>query len=469
VTVIAEDAERQRVRAILTGLIGFEILKHAALLSVGLAQPWGDSGPYWQFAQDAASGDLWLLASQQAFRTPGYPWFLAVIIRACGPYALLAAVLLQHGLVLLTSWMTATLAKRVTGSKRMALLAWGLCAISTARPLYANWLLTETLATALLTATMLSLVRGLDEPKPWRLIVAGLWLGMGVLVRPSLLAAAPALVLGGWFLGRDRRQRCLFAFVGPVVMGLCVLPWCGRNAQQFDRFAMTVFTGRELWTAHFSPWPGGELDIPVDGAGDELRTRIGDAAIDWRHNWSVAGALRHSGLDDAETDALMERVAWQAIRAAPGQAIYRTIARCATFWYVKDWEIDLIHDVPSRGRLDFDPEQRRWMRSPLQGTVVTALRYTPERWFPAMWLWSAATGFGVMWLVTRQDRCRVGILLAAVLVTTTVLTAALEVPLYRYRCVLEPLMIVATVSGVWAVSRVRWEALTHGHRTGQPG
>jgi phosphopantetheine adenylyltransferase len=44
-------------------------------------------------------------------------------------------------------------------------------------------------------------------------------------------------------------------------------------------------------------------------------------------------------------------------------------------------------------------------------------------------------------------------LLAAVLVSTTVLTAALEIPLYRYRMGLEPLMVLIVALGVTANGR----------------
>jgi hypothetical protein len=442
VTAESASATIRRWTAI---VIVADLLKHLALLSLGLAQPWGDSAPYWQLARDAALGDIWLTLSQQAYRTPGYPWFLAGFVATFGEYALVAAVLTQHLAVLATSAMTAALATRVTRSPALGLVAWALCALSTARPLFANWLLTESIATALLTAAIWQLVGAADQCSPRRLMAGSVLLGIGVLVRPSLLAAAPAAWLAGWFTGSNPRQRFVHSLIAPALMGLCLVPWGFRNLVQFDRFALTVFTGRELWTAHFSPWPGGELTIPTDGAGAELRLRLNDAAIDLRHNWSVSNVLRQSGLNDAETDSLMARVAWQAICSDPGRAAFRTVARFATFWYVRDWEIDLIHDGMSADSPNLAPDQRRWMTSPLQNTVVTGLQFTPERWFPAMWAWSAFTWLGIGLLVIRPDRRRVGLLIATVLVTTTVLTAALEIPLYRYRCMLEPLMIVATV------------------------
>jgi len=452
---VTADASRFRGRSVIAVLLGLELLKHAGLLSLGLAQPWGDSPLYWRLAGDAATGDVWLVEAALAFRTPGYPWWLAIWRSLCGPAALVVAVLSQHLMVLLTSVLTAALTARVTRSTAWGLGARALCALSTARPLYANWVLTETLATALLVLAAWCLVGACDRGRLRCLLLAGLCLGLGALVRPSMLAAAPALISAGWFVAHRQpgpwSRRLLVLSAGPLVLVACLLPWCVRNAVLFDRFTLTVFTGRELWTAHFSPWPGGELAIPVDGAGAELRARIGEADIDLRHNTSVSNVLKQSGLNDAETDALMERVAWQAMAAEPGRAAFRTLARCATFWYVKDWEIDLVHDTPSTDGRGFDAAQRRWIASPWQSVVVSGLRWTPERWFPAMWAWSVATWIGIGVLLGDRDRRPAGWVFALVLGTTTVLTAALEIPLYRYRCMLEPLMIAAAVVAGQAV------------------
>lgn len=459
----AAPVEPTRFRRIIAALIGLELLKHLALLSLGLAQPWGDSGPYWQLAGDAAHGDIWLAVSQQAFRTPGYPWLLAIFRFLGGPVALAAALIAQHLVVMLTSLATAMLARQVTKSDGATLLAWLLCALSTARPLYANWILTESWATLLLTVAVLQIVRAVDERRSGHLILASCCLAAGVLVRPSLLAAAPALLAAGWMCGQTLVGRCKLALLGPALLAVCLVPWCLRNASQFDRFALTIFTGRELWTAHFSPWPGGELEVPTDGPGGELRSRIGTSDIDLRHNWSVSYALQKSGLNDAEVDALMERVAWQAIGNNPGRAAFRTLARCATFWYVREWEIELRYDGMSEQTPNFYPTQRRWMTSPLQATVIAALKFTPERWFPAMWVWSIVTWAGIASLMIRHNSRAAGTILGLVLLTTTVLTAGLEIPLYRYRCVLEPFMVATTAVAVHFLGSLRSQ-----HRPASP-
>lgn len=425
-----------------------ELLKHAALLSLGQMQPWGDSSGYWSLAGDAAAGDWWLVGSGLAYRTPGYPWFLAVcrcVFDECG---LLAAVSLQHASVLVTSAATTWLTWHITRRSAATIAASLWCLGCTARPLYANWLLTESLATCVLTLVVVVLVL-VGERRSWRwLAVAGGVLGVGVLLRPSLLAATPVLLIAGWWVAKDRGQRGIRRVVtmlmGVIVLGLMVTPWCVRNHILFDRFAVTIFTGRELWKTAFDPWPGGELPIPTDGAGAQIRERIVDDSIDLRHNWTVSGALSQSGLKDHEVDRLMEQAAWQAIGRDPARTSFRTLARCATFWYVWEWETNLDEDAEPATFVS----QHRIGITPWRATLLQFLKRTPERWPPAMWLWSVATWLGVAALLIRPESRQMGVLLAMILGGATVLTAALEVPLYRYRLVLEPLMIVAAVAGL---------------------
>ncbi|MDX1968798.1 MAG: glycosyltransferase family 39 protein [Planctomycetaceae bacterium] len=428
-----------------------DLVKHAALFAVGQAQPWGDSTLYWRMGGEVAAGDWWLANDPVAFRTPGYPWYLGLCREAFGTHGLIAAVAGQHLCIVLTSVATAALAWSISRSRGWTLLAWGMCAGSTARPLYANWLLTESLATLLLTLALL-LISLACQCGCWkRLALAGFVLGMGVLVRPSVIAAFPALVFAGLWLsqstvGSPWRRATLLA-AGPLVLGGVLLPWCLRNQLLFDRMTLCAFTGRELWTAHFSPWPGGGLALPRSGAAGEVYERVGTRALDWRHQWSVSGALTDSGLNDAQTDALMERVAWQAIAAQPGRAAFRTLARCITFWYCWEWEVETTQDpLPERAN-GFYANQFRWSCPTLQPRVLSLLRRTPERWYVTSVAMSVAAWLGVLLLWTRRETRPFGVGLALILSTSTGLTAALEIPLYRYRCVLEPLMITAAVCG----------------------
>lgn len=436
-----------RWRWVLSGLVCLDLLKLVGLLLAGQNQPWGDSPTYWDLGGEAARGDWWLTTSALASRTPGYPWFLALCRLMFQDHALLAVVCLQHGSVLMTSLATVWLIWQVSRKQGLTLLAAGWCVLSTARPQYANWILTESLATCALTLFALALWHAQELRRLWGWIVAGIVLGLGIQIRPALLAAIPTLLIASiWEFRRSERTapNALRAFVGILLVLVIMIPWCLRNWLLFDRFALTIFTGRQLWKAAFDPWPGGGLPLPQDGPAAVLRSRIQTSAVDFRHNWSVATALSHSGLADHELDLLMEQVAWQAITRNPGQALERWGIRCMTFWYVREWEPP---EAKSPGPQDPFHDQRQLALPHWQPRLEKLLRYTPERYFPAIWLWSGMTWLGTMSLLFHPEQRRWGVMLTVLFGSTTLLTAALEVPVYRYRAILEPLMIVATLCG----------------------
>lgn len=426
------------------GLIALSVLdaaKLALLLLSGVGQPWPDSVGYWSLGRDVATGDLGLWAAGLGYRTPGYPWFLGGLQWALGDGALLATAVLQQGCVWLTHLIVVLWTWQLSGSRRGAQIAYAFCVCSTARPLYANWVLTETLATFVLVVVAF-LLSSAEKPARLRpLLLAGLLAGIGILIRPSLIVLPVTVLVAGLWQVRSLSgpRRRIVAIFGPVLLALLVtVPWAARNKALFGRWTLVTFTGRELWTANFSPWPGAELAIPEDGPGRELRDRIEpEPTIDLRHNWVVAGALARSGLNDADLDRLMERTAWQAIRRQPGRAALHTAARSLTFWYCREFappvnEMDQFHPrvvmpIPSRTR-------------------EAVLAWTPERqqWFALV---AGAIGGVCVMLIIRNPATRwSGLLLAGLCGGTTLLTAGLEIPTYRYRLPLEPLLIVAVAT-----------------------
>ena len=433
------------------GLIALSVLdaaRLALLLLSGLAQPWPDSVGYWSLGRDVAAGDLALWGAGLGYRTPGYPWFLGGLQWSLGDGALLATALLQHGCVWLTHVIVVLWTWRLSGSRQGAQLAYVFCVCSTARPLYANWVLTETLATLFLVGVSFLLSSADKAARLRPLLLAAFLTGVGILLRPSLVVlAAAVLVAGLWRARRTSAPRSrVAAIVGPALIVLVVVaPWCARNKTLFGRWTLVTFTGRELWTATFSPWPGAGLAIPEDGRGRELRDRIAPApTIDLRHNWSVAAALAASGLNDAELDALMERTARQAILRQPGRAAFYAAARCLTFWYCREFA------PPADAQAGFPPTPT--LISPREREVLLA--WTPERqqWFVVAA--GAISGLCVL-LIIRDPATRwSGLLLAGICGGMTLLTACLEIPTYRYRLPLEPLLIVAVATGASRLLRV---------------
>jgi hypothetical protein len=426
-------------------LLAADLLKHAVLLGSGPIQPWPDSALYWKLGQEAATGDVWLVESRLAFRTPLYPWFLAACQRLGGEDALWIMALLQHAMELATTPLAAATVYAITRSRPAALAAYGGGLLLTARPMFANWVLTETGSTFLTTYLLFLLMRQLATPCRTSLIGSAITLGMGILLRPAAVAFLPALIWVAWrsatdhgsIAGSVKRTAAALAIAAAVVF-----PWCARNWLLWNRFTVTVFLGRELWAATFHHWPGAYLDIPETGAGGQLRTLLRGEPVNVHHNWSVASALSRKGLNDVEQDDLMRDVALEAMRKDPLRAGVHFVARCLTFWYVKDWELT---DLPSQAPWD---GQRGWSTPQRRNDLERWLRWTPERQFPCVWAWTAATWIGVFGLILNRRHRTAGMAVAAILGGLTLLTAALEIPCYRYRCIVEPTMVVAAVSGV---------------------
>ena len=429
-------------------LVLLDAAKHALLWSAGLGQPWSDSVGYWRLGSDVAHGDIGMLQTAWGYRTPGYPWFLGGLIAALGESrALIAAITIQHLAVLASDLLVGWWTLRLTGSKGAALTAGLAMVLSTARPLYANWLLSESLATLFLTLAAFLLwstcQRGLG-----RLVAASVVAAVGILIRPSLVVLAPLVVaiaiIDAWRIPLSFGRRTLRVLLPAAILLSLLAPWCGRNSHLFGRWTLLTFTGRELWTANFSPWPGADLAIPDDGPGEELRRRVADApSIDLRHNASVGGALIGSGLNDAEADRLMERTAWLAIRRDPGRSGLHVLARLVTFWYCKEYAPPPPLNAPVFRSL-IPPEHPA-----VERVAAKLLAVSPERTFLATWAWSGLTVIAVLIAIWSPLLRRAGLILGFLLAGTTLLTAVLEIPLYRYRLPLEPLTVVALAAVVW--------------------
>lgn len=429
-------------------LVLLDAAKHVLLWSTGLGQPWSDSVGYWRLGTDVAHGDIGMLQTAWGYRTPGYPWLLGGLIASLGESrAFFAVIAIQHLAVLATDLLVGWWTFQLTRSKGAALAAGFAMVLSTARPLYANWLLTESLATFCLTLTAF-LLWSASQRGPGRLVAAAAVAAVGILIRPSLVILAPLVmalaILDAWRIPLSFGRRILRVALPAVILLGLLAPWCGRNAHLFGRWTLLTFTGRELWTANFSPWPGASLTVPEDGPGEVLRRRLADAtSIDLRHNASVAGGLTRSGLNDADADRLMERTAWLAIRRAPSRSAVHVLARTGTFWYCKEYAPPPPLDSPVFGDL-IPPEPLSKER-----VAVKLLAATPERTFLGTWAWSGLTVIALLVAIWSPLLRRAGLILGFLLAGTTLLTAILEIPLYRYRLPLEPLTVVALAAAVW--------------------
>lgn len=434
----AHLATRDKYLSILFfALLAIDIGKHAVVLLSGLDQPWGDSLPYWIWGGDIASGDLAMLKSQVGYRMLGYPWMIGICRFFAGDFALLSLALVQHALSLSTDLLVAVCLLRITGARGIALLGYALMIANTSRAIHANWVLTESAATFVLFASAILAWSAWETPSIGRLLGTAAMFGVAILVRPSSLILLPFVVPLVMSL---KSHRVVGGIGAALAIGLSLAPCYVRNYTLFGTAQLVTFEGRELWAASFSPWPGGELPIPTDGAGGKLQQKLQVVPdVDWRRNWSVSSSLARLGMTDADIDREMAGVAWQAISRDPVRAGSRFLVRLATYWYCWNWQAE----APPESHQQGFAGQQFWAGYPVAEQAKNSLCVTPEwyRW-PTV-LYSIATWIGLVCMLSRPSWRRAGIVIAYVLLATTVLTAGLEIPTYRYRMPLEPLMMIA--------------------------
>ena len=169
-----------------------------------------------------------------AFRTPGYPLFVAY---AGGLKPNLVA-LLQALLGLLTCGLVYWGALRLFG-RPVARWATLFLALDMTTIIYGNFLLAEALFTLVLTATLVVL---LSSESPRNAAAAGVLLAAACYVRPVGLPLALLCPLLIWVIFKDaKRAVLLFA-----VAWLLLAPWFFRQQAVFDRFMFSSVTSVNL-------------------------------------------------------------------------------------------------------------------------------------------------------------------------------------------------------------------------------
>jgi 4-amino-4-deoxy-L-arabinose transferase-like glycosyltransferase len=177
------------------------------------------------------------------YREPGYPLFLALGYRLSGDNQDVVAMV-QVGVLALTAGLTAMLGARLFGPLA-GLAAGGLLGFSPEAVNYASTLLSETLFTFFLIATLGLAVRAREGRRVGDILLVGLGLGIAALTRAFALGLVVPLALALAWDGRRTRPYVFLTRAGLVVAGavLVLAPWVVRNWVAVGRPALTSRSG----------------------------------------------------------------------------------------------------------------------------------------------------------------------------------------------------------------------------------
>lgn len=216
-------------------------------------RPTADAWQYHQLARSLLDSGRLRLSYQDngqegdgyvvAWRTPGYPAFLAALYRLGFTWRGVAIV--QALLGALTSLLVVLIGSRVAGP-RVGLVAGLLHALSLHSALYTVQLMSETLSIGLVALALWLLLSR-------RYLWAGLVLGAAILVRPACLFFAPLLVCVPWV--QERRLRPGLAALAVTVVTL--VPWAARNIVVGVGPVLATHEGHDLFVGNYSGSLGG--------------------------------------------------------------------------------------------------------------------------------------------------------------------------------------------------------------------
>ena len=275
------------------------ILLVSALLGLGLARRLqvtteyrnfaGDGWQYYHLAQTLTNEGRYAFGPKPLplawTRLPGYPLFLAVVGVGTPRFnegdVALRATKTQAGLDLLTALFAFLLAAEA-GLSAPRYLALALCLASPLLALCTSYILSESLAVLLTTATLWLLLRAGRTRLGLHLAVAGALAGFGLLVRADAVTLLPCFAVPLLVTRESIGARARAALFAALAATLVFAPWPLRN---LVRFGSPHLLG--------SSW--------VSKMGDPLPTGVQA----WLSTWAV------------EPEAATVDIAWKMTRGTP--------------------------------------------------------------------------------------------------------------------------------------------------------
>lgn len=427
-----------------------------------------DAFGYWHLSALAMQGDWLMLGEPIAYRTPVYPWFLALVRPFAGIYSLWTISLIQAGMAVASMAIAARMATKITNLPLAAVFTLVLSLPAISALTFCSAILSETLFVFLLMLNLSAVLAYSERPSGGRAIWAGITFALTLLTRPVvLLLWIPHVVLVAIScLRRRRRARAanlrpaggsrsvLHLLMAAAVVAIFCGPWLLRHERLFGEPFLTKFLGRSLWFVTFQDGSGAGLSLPETEAGEHLQRRLErvGAMDQWHSNWGVSNALVRSGLSDPDADRLMKQVAIDALKANPGPYFYKQFRRTVNFWRCA------ATDLPDQGS-EAGPfyGQVRWQRTfPI---VEWALEHRWSQSVRGNTLLMLVMIASLLVLLINPTSRPYGIWLSLLLGYFCVVTGALGIPDYRYRMVVEP-VVAAVIGSALAVllSRRRLQA-----------
>lgn len=387
-----------------------------------------------------------------AYRTPIYPWFLAILRSLSGSHALQTLAVIQGIFSLGSLIIAASIAARITKLPKAFVLTLTVSLPIVSSLVFDAAVLSESMFIFLFMLNLLAILDYAKHGTAPRASWVGLTFAMTLLTRPIVILIWIPHLFFLWLihLRKNGRLRSLsmkpipyrirvyhFLLTGLIVTA-CSAPWMLRNQLLFGKPFLTEFVGRNIWIVTFQEGSGAGLALPSSDSADQLHQRLTrvNAADQWQDTWQVSNALIRSGLDDAAADQLMKKVALQAVQQNKSIFAYKAFRRVINYWRCP------ASDLPSQGKSHGAfYGQHTWNHSSPIVNFGLQNRFSQSVSLNTLLL--SALVFCVVLLMVNYPTRAYGIWIGTILAYFSLVTGILEIPDYRYRIVIEPIVVLS--------------------------
>jgi 4-amino-4-deoxy-L-arabinose transferase-like glycosyltransferase len=260
-----------------------------------------------------------------AYRTPGYPAFLATTYAVAGHH--LDVVRLVQILVSLGTLVVVYLLAKRLMSTRAAVIAAGAFALCPAATYYPSLILSESNQAFLLAIAIYLAYRVVDEPQPFTFIALALVLAAATLCRPDSLLLIVLFTTAILLVGRRDRPTVFGLALAWVCFAAAIAPWMYRNYVTFKVLGLAMGTGHAAIIAKLEA--EGQTGPALYRA---LEYRYG-AAFQARYGRPMTfidGAL-------PDQDALRRKDFLEFVKAEPLTYARQSLARVQVLWQPRSW------------------------------------------------------------------------------------------------------------------------------------
>ena len=215
-----------------------------------------------------------------AFRTPAYPFFVAIVYAIFGeqPYY---ALIVQIFLNLLSIVLMYKIGKLLF-SETAGFIAALLFSLDLHHTIFIYQILTETIYTTVFLTGLWYYIKAIKTNKLNYFIFTGLIYGISTLIRPisQYYIAGVLLFTLMWYFQKAWKNGWKAAIIIGIAYFIMIAPWCMRNYKEYNHFALSNIKGYNLLFWNASYYESKRLKLPIDTVNAHFKTEL--LEMGWR-------------------------------------------------------------------------------------------------------------------------------------------------------------------------------------------